>query len=107
MALLLVLAYAVGGAIRFNIRHFEPIENAGHGPAQTIALISRIVLGGAYFISVTYYLQLLSAFLTNAAGIDDTGARHRDQRSAGVHLRHRHVARTGNVGATSKSTQSR
>jgi predicted lipid-binding transport protein (Tim44 family) len=25
MAILLVLAFAVGGAIRFNIRHFEPI----------------------------------------------------------------------------------
>ena len=33
MALLLVLAYMVGGAIRFNIRHFEPIEKIGHGPA--------------------------------------------------------------------------
>jgi hypothetical protein len=69
MAMLLVLAYAVGGAIRFNIRHFEPIENDGHGPAQTIAFLSRIVLAGAYFISVTYYLQLLAAFLLNAAGI--------------------------------------
>ena len=29
MALLLALAYMVGGAIRFNIRHFEPIENIG------------------------------------------------------------------------------
>jgi predicted lipid-binding transport protein (Tim44 family) len=34
MALLLVLAYAVGGAIRFNIRHFEPIENANHAPLR-------------------------------------------------------------------------
>lgn len=66
MAVLLVLAYAVGGAIRFNIQHFEPIENKGHGPAQTIALLSRIVLAGAYFISVTYYLQLLAAFLLSA-----------------------------------------
>ncbi len=74
MAALLALAYAVGAAIRFNIRHFEPIENANHGPAQTIALLSRIVLGGAYFISVTYYLQLLSAFLTNAWGIENETA---------------------------------
>ena len=65
MALLLVLAYMVGGAIRFNIRHFEPIENKGHGPAQDIAFLSRIVLVGAYFISVTYYLELLAAFLFN------------------------------------------
>jgi hypothetical protein len=76
MALLLVLAYAVGGAIRFNIQHFEPIENDGHGPAQTIAFLSRIVLAGAYFISVTYYLQLLAAFLLNAAGIKSEFAAH-------------------------------
>ena len=68
MAVLLLLAYAVGGAIRFNIRHFEPIENAGHGGAQSIAFLSRIVLVCAYFISVTYYLQLLAAFLLNAVG---------------------------------------
>jgi len=76
MALLLVLAYAVGGAIRFNIRHFEPIENDGHGPAQAIAFLSRIVLAGAYFISVTYYLQLLAAFLLNAVDVDNQFAAH-------------------------------
>ena len=69
MALLLVLAYMVGGAIRFNIRHFEPIENKGHGPAQDIAFLSRIVLVGAYFISVTYYLELLAAFVLKAVGM--------------------------------------
>ncbi len=67
MGVLLLLAYAVGGAIRFNIRHFEPIEHQ-RGPAQTVSFVSRIVLAGAYFISVTYYLQLLSAFLLNAFG---------------------------------------
>jgi hypothetical protein len=76
MAMLLVLAYAIGGAIRFNIRHFEPIENAGHGPAQDIAFLSRIVLTGAYFISVTYYLQLLAAFLLNAVDIHSQVAAH-------------------------------
>lgn len=70
MAVLLVLAYGVGGAIRFNIRHFEPIETNGHGLAQTVGFLSRVVLAGAYFISVTYYLQLLAAFLLNAFGID-------------------------------------
>jgi hypothetical protein len=75
MALLLVVAYMVGGAIRFNIRHFEPIENKGHGPAQDIAFLSRIVLTGAYFISITYYLQLLAAFLLKAVGLHgDTAA---------------------------------
>ncbi|MDK2776840.1 MAG: hypothetical protein KYX62_04190 [Pseudomonadota bacterium] len=70
MALLLLLAYATGDAIRFNIRHFEPIENAS-GPAQHISFVSRIVLAGAYFISVTYYLKLLAAFLLKAFGIQD------------------------------------
>jgi hypothetical protein len=76
MGVLLVLAYAVGGAIRFNIRHFEPIESAGHGPAQAIAFLSRIVLVAAYFISVTYYLQLLAAFLLNAVSINNQVAAH-------------------------------
>jgi hypothetical protein len=76
MALLLVLAYLVGEAIRFNIRHFEPIENEGHGPVQVIAFLSRIVLAGAYFISVTYYLQLLAAFVLNAFGVSNPTAAH-------------------------------
>ena len=70
MAVLLLLAYMVGGAIRFNIQYFEPIENKGHGIAQDTAFLSRIVLVGAYFISITYYLQLLGAFLLNAFHIE-------------------------------------
>ena len=70
MTLLLVLAYAVGSAIRFNIRYFEPIEH-NKGTAQSIALLSRIVLSIAYFISVTYYLQLLAAFILNLFGSSD------------------------------------
>jgi len=71
MAILLILAYFVGGAIRFNIKHFEPIENSGKGTAQDVAFLSRVVLIGAYFISVTYYLQLLAAFTLNAIGSKD------------------------------------
>lgn len=70
MGLLLVLAYLVGGAIRFNIKHFEPIETKEHGPAQIIAFLSRIALAGAYFISVTFYLELLAAFLLRAFGVE-------------------------------------
>lgn len=69
MAILLVLAYLVGAVMRFNIRHFEPIETES-GPAQDVAFVSRVVLAGAYFISVTYYLQLLAAFALNIAGIE-------------------------------------
>lgn len=76
MGMLLVLAYMVGGAIRFNIRHFEPIENQGHGVVQDIAFLSRMVLTGAYFISITYYLQLLAAFVLSAIGRQGEAAAH-------------------------------
>ncbi len=69
MAGLLLIAYGVGGAIRYNIKYFEPRSKTGRGVAQSIALLSRIVLVAAYLISVTYYLQLLTAFLLSAAGI--------------------------------------
>lgn len=69
MSVLLVLAYAIGGALRFNIKYFEPIADQ-HGPAQSTAFLSRIVLAAAYFISVTYYLQLLAAFVLNAFGVE-------------------------------------
>ncbi len=71
MAALLVLAYLVGGVVRFNIRYFEPVEADGHGPAQSLAFTSRLVLAGAYLISVSYYLQLLAAFVLSALGKND------------------------------------
>jgi len=71
MGVLLVLAFFVGDAIRFNIKYFEPIENSKSGAAQDLAFLSRIVLAGAYFISVTYYLQLLAAFTAPYLGIHD------------------------------------
>ncbi|MCA9072043.1 MAG: hypothetical protein KDA84_24110 [Planctomycetaceae bacterium] len=76
MVVLLGVAFLVGEAIRFNIRHFEPIENKNHGPAQTVAFISRVVLSGAYFISVTYYLQLLAAFVLEGFGVNNQTLAH-------------------------------
>lgn len=70
MGALLILSYYVGSAIRFNIQKFEPIEEK-IGLTQNIALLSRIVLAGAYFVSITYYLQLLAAFSLSAAGINN------------------------------------
>lgn len=69
MGALLLLAFGLGGAIRFNIRHFEPIEQ-GDGLVQRIAFLSRAVLTAAYFISVTFYLQILAAFLLDTFGVD-------------------------------------
>ncbi len=76
MAGLLVLAYLVGNAIRFNIRYFEPLENSSRGAIQEIAFVSRIVLSAAYFVSVSYYLQLLAAFVLGSFGIQNELAAH-------------------------------
>ena len=88
MITLLLLAYAVGSVIRFNIQYGEALfenqtstpdnireehrlhishRNAVHsvGEKKTYALLekfSHFVLAGAYCISVSYYLQLLASF---------------------------------------------
>ncbi len=70
MAALLVIAYLLGHAVRFNIRHFEPIEHQSRGMAHHLAFLSKIILAFAYFVAVTYYLQLLAAFGLKIFGID-------------------------------------
>ncbi|PID35530.1 MAG: hypothetical protein CR993_09565 [Rhodobacterales bacterium] len=70
---LTALAYLFGGAIRYNIAHAEPVleeAEAGH-TVKSIETTSHIVLIGAYFISVAYYLVLLSAFGLKLIGWDD------------------------------------
>ncbi|MCB9742730.1 MAG: hypothetical protein H6741_20685 [Alphaproteobacteria bacterium] len=69
MAALLALAMLVGEALRFNIQHFEPLQDEGGLPHQLEAL-SQLVLTGAYFVSITYYIQLLAAFALNVAEVD-------------------------------------
>lgn len=68
MSMLLLVAFLVGAAIRFNICYFEPIEDKGHGLAQNLGFLSRFVLANAYFISIAYYLQLLASFVLETAG---------------------------------------
>ena len=103
MIALLVVAFAIGAIIRFNIRFAEPDgsdssdgsdsdsasakQHRAHRshherslvhwralvrhPANTLEQISHVVLAGAYIISVTYYLQLLSAFVLDRFGVTD------------------------------------
>lgn len=73
MSVLLLLAYLIGGALRFNIQRFEPIEHQ-RGAVQSVALASRLVLAGAYFVSITYYLQLLAAFVAGPLGLSGSVA---------------------------------
>lgn len=65
------LAFLIGGAIRYNIRHAEPLL-AGAMPdpvVRSIETTSHVVLIGAYFISVSYYLVLLGAFGMKLLGL--------------------------------------
>lgn len=98
MAALLALAYGVGSLVRFNIRYAEilvgerpePMRGGEHSAregharaaerhwaaedkslATHLEQISHLVLAGAYVVSVTYYLSLLSAFAFEAVGSRD------------------------------------
>lgn len=68
---LTAVAYLIGGAIRYNIRYGEPIFASAHpGHAiKSVETASHLVLTGAYFISVAYYLALLAAFGLKLLGI--------------------------------------
>ncbi|MGD8340249.1 MAG: hypothetical protein PVH89_05670 [Gammaproteobacteria bacterium] len=70
---LTVLAYLIGGAIRYNIRYGGPIfdpAQPGH-VIKSIETLSHVVLTGAYFISVAYYLVLLAEFGMRLIGLTD------------------------------------
>jgi len=71
MTALVGAAYLIGVAIRFNIRHAEPLfaGSSGSRISRLLEELSHLVLAIAYFISVTYYLVLLSNFLLNVFGI--------------------------------------
>jgi hypothetical protein len=69
MTLLLLLAYAVGGVIRFNIAHAEPhLARGGSDSIHWLARGGQFVLAIAYAVSVAYYLKLLAMFALKAAG---------------------------------------
>ncbi|MGI9507966.1 MAG: hypothetical protein ACR2QJ_01290 [Geminicoccaceae bacterium] len=73
MAALVGAAYLVGAAIRFNIRHAEPLftkpaEGVEVQLTQSLERLSHFVLAFAYFISVAYYLVLLGNFLLSGFG---------------------------------------
>lgn len=64
-AALLLIAYAAGAVIRFNIVHVENyLAKADfHDRVSWVARITQGVLAIAYAISVAYYLKLLAEFL--------------------------------------------
>ena len=64
MAALLLLAYAVGAVVRFNIVHVEDIAPrlALHDPMAWAMRAAQVILAIAYAVSVAYYLKLLAEF---------------------------------------------
>ncbi|MEC7258429.1 MAG: hypothetical protein VXW58_11465, partial [Pseudomonadota bacterium] len=61
MAALCGVAWLFGGAIRANIAYLAD-AGQGDGRDHTIETLASWVLGGAYVISVAYYLNLFGAF---------------------------------------------
>lgn len=73
MAGLMVLAYAVGGVIRYNIGYAEDLlKEEGLGSLlASVERMSLLTLVFAYIISASYYLTLFSVFLLKAFGHPD------------------------------------
>lgn len=74
---IVILAYAVGAAVRYNIRHVERISDARQATDLTGALlrwqerVAKIALAAAYVVAVTFYLELLSAFVLQGFDVRD------------------------------------
>ena len=70
---IVLLAYAIGHVIRFNILHVEPdLENGRLSKhAHEIEYLSNVVLVVAYVVAVAFYLSLLSDFVLNYLGMWD------------------------------------
>ena len=62
---IVLLAYAIGHVIRFNILHVEPrlAEGRLYTGTHQIEYLGNVVLVMAYVVAVAFYLSLLSNFL--------------------------------------------
>ena len=93
------LAFAVGGVIRFNIAHAEPVlAERPRGATLSLERSSDLGLVLAYVISISLYLHILSSFVLSGFGAD-TGVNEDLLTTAGSQReRHgtRHAARGHN-----------
>ncbi len=65
MLIIVVIAFAIGSSIRFNIKYAEPLlekHTANKNNLLFFENLSCLALGIAYIISVAFYLKLLAAF---------------------------------------------
>ncbi|WP_455235356.1 hypothetical protein [Thiogranum longum] len=74
ITVIVVLAYAIGSVIRFNILHAEPLlhDRAAHPLLYKTDLIANAALSFAYVTAVAFYLSLLSSFLLTYVGFGDS-----------------------------------
>ena len=70
---IVLLAYAIGHVIRFNIRHVEPRLAKGnlYPGTHEIEYLGDVVLVIAYVVAVAFYLSLLSSFALAYLGGSD------------------------------------
>jgi hypothetical protein len=73
---IVLLAYAIGGVIRFNIIHAEPLlhDRGAHPVIYKIDLLANTTLSFSYVTAVAFYLSLLSSFLLTYLGFEDSPA---------------------------------
>ena len=71
---IVLLAYAIGGVIRFNIIHAEPLlhDRMANPVLYKIDLFANAALSFAYVTAVAFYLSLLSSFLLTYMGFGDS-----------------------------------
>ena len=69
---IIVLAYAIGSVIRFNIMHVEPRikDDSLSKKTRDVEYLGDIALVLAYMVAVAFYVSLLSSFLFNYLGIE-------------------------------------
>lgn len=69
---IVILAYAIGTVIRFNILHVEPrlVDGSLSKMTKQIEYLGNLTLVLAYMVAVAFYLSLLSSFLLNYTGIE-------------------------------------
>ena len=70
---IVLLAYAIGSVMRFNIMHAEPLlyEREANPLIYKIDLIANAALSFAYVTAVAFYLSLLSSFLLTYLGFEN------------------------------------
>jgi hypothetical protein len=71
---IVLFAYVIGGVIRFNIIHAEPLlhDREAHPVIYKIDLLANATLSFSYVTAVAFYLSLLSSFLLTYLGYGDS-----------------------------------